>query len=289
MTWKLSLFTVCAPWLPLPELAALASRQGLHGLDLTVRPHAFDPAKPFNFWGNNAATLDLARLGDLAVEARRALDQHQLSCPVLCSYLQASEVDAIRRVADAAKILGAPMVRVWTLGPRPGEARAQVAQAQREWQALAELAREYDLRFVLELHDRTITSSVSGALRLLDGLDPARVGVILDVANVANEGNEPLATGIDLLGPYLAHVQVKDITFTPAKTWNGIQGQFAPLGQGGIDWEHCLRLLRAAGYQGWLALEDFTRIERGPERIVDDAAWLRARIAVVDRVIPVAG
>ncbi len=281
MTWKLSLFTVCAPWLPLPELAALAARQGLHGLDLTVRAQAFDPARPFNFWGNNAATLDLARIGDLATEARHALDRHGLTCPVLCSYLQASEIDAIRQVAAAAKIVGAPMLRVWTPAPRPGGARTQVAQAQREWRALAGLAREYDLRFVLELHDRTITSSVSGALRLLDGLDPVRVGVILDVANVANEGNEPLATGIDLLGPYLAHVQVKDIAFTPARTWNGLQGQFAPLGQGGIDWEHCLRLLRAAGYQGWLAIEDFTRIERGPERIGDDITWLRARIAAL--------
>jgi sugar phosphate isomerase/epimerase len=84
---------------------------------------------------------------------------------------------------------------------------------------------------------------------------------------------------IDLLGPYLAHVHVKDVAFAPGPGWNGQTARFAPLGDGAIHWPLCLATLRRAGYAGWLAIENFTGIERGPARILQDAHWLRAAIA----------
>jgi sugar phosphate isomerase/epimerase len=158
--------------------------------------------------------------------------------------------------------------------------RDQVAAARGHWRALAAIAGGAGIRFVLELHDRTITTGASGALRLLDGLDPAQVGVILDVGNAAMEGNEPLTLALELLGPYLAHVHVKDVSIRAGGTgWNGCETAIVPLGQGAIRWAECLRLLRAAGYAGWLAIENFTGLDQGPARLADDAAWLRARLA----------
>jgi sugar phosphate isomerase/epimerase len=49
------------------------------------------------------------------------------------------------------------------------------------------------------------------------------------------------------------------------------------LGEGCIRWTECLKLLAAANYQGWLVLENFSRLERGPDRIAEDLAWLEAR------------
>lgn len=278
MRWKVSLFTACAPWVSLDLLAPICAKAGLQGLDLAVKEQAFDPAKPINYWGNNAAGVNLANLETDLPQIQNILATTGLACPVLCSYLQASEVEKIRRLAQAAKTLGVPMVRIGIPGPRPGQVRTQVEETRAQWQVLAAIAAEYGIRFVLELHDRTITSSPSGALRILDGINPAHVGVILDIGNMAIEGNEPLAMSIELLGPYLAHVHVKDLIFQESQNWNGVQHRFVPLGEGCIRWTECLKLLAAANYQGWLVLENFSRLERGPERIAEDLAWLHARM-----------
>lgn len=279
MDGKISLFTTCAPWLPLADLMPVAAAAGIAGLDLAVKPCAFDPAKPFNFWNNNAAMIDLARLEELVPPAAEAARAHGLSIRMLNSYLQPSDLADARRLAAMASRIGAPLVRIWSPAPKVGQCRAQVAQAQKDWRELAAIGAQHGVRMVLELHNNTITTGASGALRLIDGLDPAHVGVILDIGNMAIEGNEPLAMSVDLLGPYVAHVHVKDLTVRPGKRWDGCETAVAPLGQGGIRWTDCLRTLRAAGYAGWLAIENFTGIERGPARLAEDAAWLRARLA----------
>jgi sugar phosphate isomerase/epimerase len=276
--WNVSLFTACAPWLPLVELAPVCVAAGVLGLDLAVKPHAPDPSKPRNFWDNNAAVIPLQTLDASVRAAAEVLRRHGLSCRMLCSYLQPGDLADARRLASAAKVLGAPMVRIWSPRPEAGQARDQVRAARTSWSELAAIGADHGVRFVLELHDHTITSSVSAALRLLDGLPPEQVGVILDVANIAIQGNEPLALGIDLLGPYLAHVHVKDVVFRQGPGWNGQESVFVPLGQGTIRWPLCLKLLRESGYGGWLALENFTEVERGPPRIASDMAWLQGAI-----------
>jgi len=278
MTWPISLFTACSPWLPLDKLAPLAAAAGFQGLDLAVKPHRYDGSRPPCFWNNNAAVLDLDRLDEQVPQVAQILAQHGLECRVLCSYLQPTELAQARRLAMAAQILQAPLVRIWSPTPKPGQAAAQVATARGHWRELAAMAADHNSRFVLELHDGTITTGASGALRLLDACDPTRVGVILDVANTANQGNEPLDLAVDLLGPYLAHVHVKDLAWQPANTWNGLSSSYTDLGQGSIRWPACMRILRQAGYTGWMAVENFTGLERGPERIRDDLHWMQACI-----------
>jgi sugar phosphate isomerase/epimerase len=278
MTWQLSLFTACSPWLPLEELAPVCAAAGLAGLDLAVRDSDYDPARPLNFWNNNAASIDLRRLEDLLPPAVAMLHRHGLAVRVLSSYIQPSEVENACRLAAMAAQVGTPMVRVWSPKPRLGVCRAQVAAAQADWRVLERIAAQHGIRFVLELHDNTIATGASGALRLIDGLDPEHVGVILDVGNTVIQGNEPLPMAVDILGPYVAHVHVKDLAVLPGDQWHGCRTEAAPLGQGCMRWPTCLSILRNAGYQGWLAIENFTGLERGPARIAEDAAWLRACI-----------
>ncbi len=76
-------------------------------------------------------------------------------------------------------------------------------------------ARELGVKVLVELHHRTITASASAALRLVDGLDPAHVGVIHDLGNLVIEGQEDALAGFQLLGDYLAHVHVKNVAWRP--------------------------------------------------------------------------
>ena len=63
---------------------------------------------------------------------------------------------------------------------------------------------------LVELHHQTIVSTSSAALRLVDGVDPAAVGVIHDLGNLVIEGHEDVRAALQMLGPYLAHVHVKN-------------------------------------------------------------------------------
>jgi sugar phosphate isomerase/epimerase len=276
MRHPMSLFTACAPWLPIDELAPLAAAAGYTGLDLACKPHRFDSARQPGFWDNNAAVLDLDRLELLVPAFVRVLNDWRLQCPVLAGYAPISDTVSARRLASAARQLNAPLVRLWVPRPERGRIARQLPEARAAWQELARIAEGEGVRFVLETHDGTLATGASAAMRLLDGLDPQRVGVIYDVANTVREGSEPLETAIELLGPYLAHVHVKDVWHRTGGTgWDGTATGFAPLGQGTLRWPTILGTLAAAGYHGWLAIENFTWLDHGPSRIAQDASWLR--------------
>jgi sugar phosphate isomerase/epimerase len=279
MDFPISLFTACAPWLPLAELAPRAAAAGCAGLDLACKATRFDPARAPGC-DNNPAVVPLAELPAQAPGIARLLAAHGLACPVLAGYAGVDDFAAARALALGARALGAPLVRLWTPAPAAGRVREQVAGLRAAWSGLAEIAAGEECRFVMETHEGTLATGASACLRLIDGLDPARVGVILDVANTVRDGTEALPVAIELLGPYLAHVHVKDVWVrTDGTLWNGLTTGFAPLGEGNLRWPAIIAALAAGGYRGWLALENFTGIERGPRRIGEDAAWLREQMA----------
>jgi len=276
MRHPISLFTACAPWLPLDELAPLSAAAGISGIDLACKPHRFDPARAPGFWDNNAAVLDLDRIEVLAPAAARVLGDWRLKCPVLAGYAPAGDLASARKLAWAARALGSVAVRMWVDRPERGRIAAQFAAQRSAWAELARIADGEGVRFVLETHDGTLATSPSAALRLLDGLDPRHVGVIYDIANTVREGSEPLESAIGLLGEFLVHVQVKDVWHRSGGTsWDGTATGFAPLGQGTLRWPMIIGQLDAAGYHGWLSIENFTGLDLGPSRIAQDASWLR--------------
>lgn len=279
MRLPISLFTACAPWLPLDELAPLAAAAGITGLDLACKPHAFDTARAPSFWENNAAVLDLDRVELLAPAAARVLADWKLGCPVLAGYAPCTDLAAARLLARTAHIVSAPRVRLWVPRPEPGRVDAQIAGLRAVWRELAAIAAGEGIQFVFETHDATLATGASAAMRLIDGLDPHHVGVILDPANTVREGSEPLALAVELLGAHLAHVHVKDLWLRGGGTgWDGHTYGFAPLGDGILRWPSILGILRRSGYRGWVAIENFTGLDRGPARVATDVEWLRTQM-----------
>jgi sugar phosphate isomerase/epimerase len=132
---------------------------------------------------------------------------------------------------------------------------------------------------LVELHHRTICASASSALRLLDGLDPAHVGVIHDAGNLLIEGQEDYRSAFELLGAYLAHVHVKNVAWREtgrradgSAVWSA---QWAPLRDGVADFGAYFGALRAHGYDGWVTLEDFSTALPLAERTRDNLASVR--------------
>jgi len=275
---RFSVFTASTPdWTPAEAARALAA-QGWDGIEWRITDQ--EEASPPGFWAGNRATWPLtgleARLAEIAaVTADAGLDMSALG-----GYARASDHINVERLLAATAALGAGRVRVVMPQSHEGAYRALFAATRRDLAWIAERAAHHRVMALVELHHRTIAASASAALRLVDGLDPRHVGVIHDIGNLVIEGYEDPAGAFDLLGDYLAHVHVKNVAWRPngagpdgATAW---REEWATLRDGQADLEAYLTALVRHGYDGWVAVEDFSTALPLAERTADNLTYLRA-------------
>ena len=136
----------------------------------------------------------------------------------------------------------------------------------------------YGVRALVETHHKTITPSASLTHRLVSGFDPEHVGVLFDPGNMVFEGFEDYRMGLELLGPYLAHVHLKNARYAPHKdgVWRPV---WSPLEAGVVDFRAFLAALRGVGYDGWLVLEDFSGARPSGEALRHNLAFVRGLLA----------
>ncbi|GAA3292829.1 sugar phosphate isomerase/epimerase [Dactylosporangium vinaceum] len=275
---KFSVFTASTPdWTP-PEAAAQLAAQGWDGVEWRITDQ--DAADAPGFWAGNRATWPLTGLEERLTEIDAVTRGAGLAYSGIGGYARSFERTDVARLLTATAALGAGRVRVTMPLVKTGDYRDLFAGARKdlEW-ATAEAAR-LGVTVLVELHHETITASASAALRLIDGLDPAAVGVIHDLGNLIYEGYEDHRAAFQLLGPYLQHVHVKNVAWHPVATaadgsvaW---KADWATLREGQADVGAYLRALREHGYDGWITLEDFSTAVPLPERTRDNLAYLRS-------------
>ncbi|MCZ7534578.1 MAG: sugar phosphate isomerase/epimerase [Acidimicrobiia bacterium] len=280
---KIAAFTAGLPeYTPEDAVEALSSL-GFDGVEWRVVDQGPWDGEP-SFWFGNRCTLPLSTLVDDAPRVRALVEGHGLAMPNLGTYVACSDPEAVEHAMRAAVALGAPSIRV-TLPGYDGSAPylPERDAARRQWDTVAMLAANHGVRALLELHMDTIIPSASAAASFLHGLDPAHVGVIHDAGNMVFEGHERYRMSLEVLGPYLAHVHIKNATWSPlgARPDGSTQWApaFAPLTAGIVDVPSLLRSLRDVGYDGWISLEDFSTAQPVYERTRDDIAYLRKALA----------
>ncbi|MFJ6198144.1 sugar phosphate isomerase/epimerase family protein [Micromonospora sp. NPDC092111] len=281
---RYSVFTASTPdWTPEEAVAELAA-QGWDGVEWRVTDQ--EPAQPPGFWAGNRATVPLtgleAELPRIAAITRAA----GLALSGLGAYVPAADHANVERVLAATAALGAGRVRVTMPQLGGGDYRELMAGTRRDLAWIAGRAAEHGVTALVELHHGTIVASASAAMRLLDGLPPERVGVIHDIGNLTIEGFEDPLAGFELLGPYLAHVHVKNVAWrvTGVRDDGGPRwsAEWAPLREGQADLAGYLGALRRYGYDGWVTVEDFSTAVPLARRTRDNLAYLRE----LDRRVP---
>lgn len=279
---RFSVFTASTPeWSPSQAANALAA-QGWDGIEWRITDQ--EPAAEPGFWSGNRATWPLRGLEERLTEIARITRSAGLAFSGLGGYVPSRDRRNVERLLNATAVLGAGRVRV-TMPPLGTGRYPELFDATRrdlEW--AAERAATYGVSVLVELHHRTIVASASAAIRLVDGLDPDRVGVIHDIGNLVIEGHEDYLAAFEMLGPYLAHVHVKNVAWRPAgqrpdgsTAW---AEQWSPLGEGQADLGAYFDALAEVGYDGWVTVEDFSTVQPLAERTRDNLAYLRA---LVDR------
>jgi len=276
---KFSVFTVSTPdWSP-EEAARVLSAQGWDGVEWRVIDQA-DADSP-GFWAGNRATWPLATLERDIPKIARITKDAGLEFSGLGGYARCDDHVSVERMLAATAALGAQRVRVTVPGVGESDYRDEFAAARGHFEWVAERAAAHGVKALVELHHRTLTASASSALRLIDGLDPEHVGVIHDLGNLLIEGQEDYLAAFQLLGPYRAHVHVKNVEWRPRSIpeaegsvlWDN---HWATLRTGQADVRNYFDALREFGYDGWVACEDFSTELPLEERTRDNLAYLRS-------------
>ncbi len=279
---KISVFTVCMPEYDLRQTAALLAREGYDGVEWRVQ--RIDPAlaaEAPSYWRHNKSTVDLSTIVEEAQAVCDLARSAGLEMPSLATYMQCSDRGDAERAMQGAKAMGVPMLRLGV--PRYDRTRPYpelFAETRAALEDVCPLAAAYGVKVLVEIHMGTITPSAGLARRLLDGLDPDLVGAIFDPGNMVCEGFEAWRMGLQLLGPYLAHVHVKNYAWQPGE--EDARGTLhwaprpAPLSRGMVDWGQVIEDLRSVGYSGYLSLEDFDSSSSTEAKIKADIAYLKS-------------
>ncbi|MFI6759772.1 sugar phosphate isomerase/epimerase family protein [Micromonospora sp. NPDC050417] len=274
---RFSVFTASTPqWSPFEAANALAE-QGWDGIEWRITDQ--EPAAEPGFWVGNRATWPLRGLEEHLAEIDRITRACGLEFSGLGGYVPSRDRANVERMLSATAVLGAGRVRVTMPALGTGRYPDLFDATRRDLEWAAERAAGYGVSVLVELHHRTIVASASAAIRLVDGLDPARVGVIHDIGNLVIEGQEDYLAAFEMLGPYLAHVHVKNAVWRPvgqrpdgSTAW---AEQWAPLRHGQADVGAYFGALAEVGYDGWVTVEDFSTAQPLAERTRDNLAYLR--------------
>jgi sugar phosphate isomerase/epimerase len=278
---NISVFTVMLPDLTPEEAASELQAAGYTGVEWRVTITAPERRQEApSYWGNNLCTL--APTPEDAERARRLADAAGLQIPALGTYITMGDLDMVERVMHFAQIAGAPQVRVGVGRDLNNHSYADLfAQTRAFLTSVVPLARRYGIKALVETHPNTISPSASSAYRLVEGFDPELIGVIYDPGNLVHEGYEDYRIGTQLLGPYLAHIHLKNGAFARPQAGGVWKQSAAPLEDGVVDFRTLFTVLKEVGYNGWLGVEDFSGVRSSRETLRHNLSFIRNTIAEV--------
>ncbi|MGC4191175.1 MAG: sugar phosphate isomerase/epimerase family protein [Thermomicrobiales bacterium] len=277
---KFAVFSVSTPLYTPAELAAKLKEIGYDGIEWRVIDEAPD-ATGTGFWTGNKCSLPVKDFDTKAAGYKAITADAGLEVPALGTYVKCDDPETVELLMKGAAAMGVPKIRVGVPNYDNSLAYKPLFDTAREQhKRVAELAAKYGVKAMIEMHHRSITPSASATRLFLDGLDPAHVGAIHDAGNMVHEGFEAYRMGFEMLGPYLAHVHVKNARWFPVKalpdgtvTW---MADWAPIAKGSADLRALFVALEAIGYDGWISVEDFSTDRPLDERLQHNLDYLTA-------------
>lgn len=278
---KFGVFTVMLPDLSPQEAVPALAQAGYDGIEwrvTTIDPKRRDEAP--SFWGNNLCTLEPTL--ENAERARTLARDAGLELTNLGTYLSPADLAAVERSMQFAERAGAPSLRV-NADTYQGDYPAAFERSLEFYHEVEKLAKRYKVRTLVETHQNLITPSASLAHRFVSHFDPTHVGVIYDPGNMVLEGFETYLMGLQLLGPYLAHVHLKNATFTRPTDGGVWRPRWMPLEDGVVNFKEVLKALLQVGYDGWLVMEDFSAARGSLETLKHNLTFIKNLLAEVQR------
>lgn len=284
MSLKYAAFTVMMPEFGLAESAELLKKLGYDGVEWRVHNVPSQTLAKPDFWRGNRATIDLETIASKAKEVKRIAEDAGLDIVGLGTYLSYRLRDDVKRCMEAAGEMGAPSIRVSPPAYDGSDNYNDLYEAAVDgFMRIEDLARDYGVRANIEIHHGGICPSAALAYRLVSNFDPDFIGVILDPGNMVIEGRENWQMGLELLGPYLSHVHVKNAAWLPNGDSTGERRwtpSVVPMTDGFISWAELLTALDKVGYGGWMSFEDLSPGDT-TKKLAENLAYFRGLEALL--------
>jgi sugar phosphate isomerase/epimerase len=238
---KIALFSQSLFSLDLAEAIATTARIGFSAIELACTSPHFD--------------IETARR-----EPDRVAGQVRdagLTVAALSLFTRFTDPECLDDQVDAAGIYIrlAPLFGTKLLKLTPGPPASATATAE-HWHTLSAavdrlvpLARGAGVRLAFETHMRQLTDTSASSQRLLALAPTDAVGLTVDFSNLSFAG-EKMADVVRALKDRMLHTHVKNGYVDPQGGWH-----FQALDEGLTDYAEVLTLLRAADYEGYLAIE----------------------------------
>jgi sugar phosphate isomerase/epimerase len=271
---RFAVFTVSTPELSPEEAVRTFADVGYQGVEWRVIDQQPSPSGEPGFWSGNRCTLPLSTFVADAPRIKALAEQAGLETINVGAYAMCSELFDVEQVLKGAQLLGAPSARVRV--PRydgSGSYRQARDRAEGQFKDVEALAQRYGIRAIIETHPDTILPSASAVASFLAPFDPRWTGALWDPGNMVKEGYEQYRLGLEALGPYLAHVQIKNAAWRQVST--GWEFQWAPLNDGMVNVASVFETLRAVGYDGWISCEDFSTTQPLVDRLRTNLSYLQ--------------
>ena len=279
---KLAVFTVMLPDLNKEQTLAALKKYGYDGVEWRVK--TTDPMTHHeapSFWGNNLSTVSTDSTDDELDSLKKGADQVGLVVPNLATYLSCGDLEAVERGMRIAKRLGAPSLRIGVPEYNRTKSYSELfAEAKIYLHHVEELSKHYGIKGMIETHMFRISASASAAFLLVNGFDPDYIGVIYDPGNMVQEGYEQYRMGLELLGPYLGHVHVKNAIWKLSDATNpqnfNWEVEWCRIDRGIVSWDQVINDLKAIGYDNWLSFEDFSQSGTSEELLKRNLNYIKS-------------
>lgn len=248
---QFSVFTKPWPTLPLSELGKKIADLGFDGIELPVRPG-------FQVEPENVAALP---------QAARTLAGFGLK---IYSIAGPTDKATVAACAETGVAIGyTPTIRIMARIPDGTNYLDAEAQLRAEYEALLPLLEKYHVQIGIQNHCGRYVPHALGLRRLVEGFDPARIGIVWDAAHNALQG-EPPGFALDIVWSHLCMVNLKNAFWRQTNgpeaewaewTWYWTSGRY-----GLASWPQVVEELKRRDYSGVVCLtaeyQDKSQLDR---------------------------
>jgi len=242
--------------------------------------------KPWGPWGNHKFDLTPERLRK---EGAALTDKLRGAGMAPWGTVPTATVDdpddALKLHFEGAAASGAGRVRV---GPpaypdRPFDYPAFLDRVVTRYGKIVDaLSGPMGIKLIIETHTNSIATSPGLAYNICRHFDPARLGVIFDIANFGREGEVKPHLAVSVLAPYIDCVHLGGARRVVAETdelgCKITASQFCSMEESDLHIPTWIRALEAAGLNPPILIEDYSPRMCGPDRLRRNARFLHAAL-----------
>ena len=246
---KICVFTKPFQTLTYTQLAERIAAIGFDGIEAPIR---------------DGGHIEPAAVEDELPKMVEALKTHGLEITVMTSSVNDVRDPLTERVLRTAAGLG---VKRYRMKYFKYDMSKPVAKQLKEWRPmfrdLAAMNKEFGITGMYQNHSGVnyLGASLWDLLEVLDGINPAHIGVAYDIRHATVEGGTSWPLTFRAILPHLATVYFKDFEWGDKKPAN------VPLGEGRVDGPGFVNLLRKAKYNGPISLHEEYLSHKNPSLV----------------------